>query len=114
MSRPVLSGRVSRVGRAPVSVIVWHRPRAGSPVRYPTVPQYPVESGLSRSSTVVGEAALGAFALGRIVQWHFVLLLVLVTVPVCLAIDRRPAQPLLGAVDGLAVVPFASRVELVL
>ena len=110
VSRPVLSGRVSRVGRAPVSVTVWHRSRAGSPVRYPTVPQYPVESGLSRSSTVVGEAALGAFAPGRIVQWHFVLPLV----PVCLAIDRRPAQPLLGAVDGLAVVPFASRVELVL
>ena len=64
--------------------------------------------------TVVGEAALAAFAPGRIVQWHVVLPLVLVTVPVCLAIDRRPAQPLLGAVDGLAVVPFASRVELVL
>ena len=52
VSRPVLSGRVSRVGRAPVSVTVWRRSRAGSPVRYPTVPRYPVESDLSRSSPV--------------------------------------------------------------
>ena len=58
VSRPVLSGRVSRVGRAPVSVTVWRRSRAGSPVRYPTVPRYPVESDLSRSSPVQYAPAL--------------------------------------------------------
>ena len=64
--------------------------------------------------TVVCEAGIVASAPGRIVQWLFVLTLVSVTVPVCLAVDRRPAEPLPGAVDGLAVVPLAARVELVL
>ena len=51
---PALSVRVSPVG----SVTVWRRSRAGSPVRYPAVPRYPVESDLSRSSPVQYAPAL--------------------------------------------------------
>ena len=40
--------------------------------------------------------------------------LVSFTVSVCLAVDRRPAEPLSGAVDGLVVTALAARVELVL